>query len=362
MALASYGVKNEEIENKFSKVIRLHERGSYRYDARYSFLGVHSFGKIYSDKMVELFGMPRQHNNDILERDKSLAYYAQSILEEAVSGIVKDISKRDDYKGNICIAGGVGLNCKMNGALAALDCVDNIFVPPFPNDSGSALGAALYLSKKIGFNPRRKMEHAYWGPGFHEYEIERAIRLSGLKFRKDLEIEKAAARLIAEDKIVGWFQGRLEAGPRALGARSILANPLRKWVSQHVNDKVKHREVWRPFAPAILFEDRDDYIKNSKDSPFMALSFTVSDRVREIIPAVIHVDNSTRPQFVKKDVSLRFWKLINEFKQISGVPVVLNTSFNDNEEPIVSSPAEAIKTFNSSGMDYLVMGDFLISK
>jgi carbamoyltransferase len=362
MALASYGHEDKVVSGKIDKMISLGHNGAYTYAAKYSFLGTHSSGRIYSDETARLLGRARGHSEPILGLHKNIAYHTQKTLEGIARGLVNSTVSRPDYKGRLCVSGGVGLNCKMNGVIAEMDCVDEIFVSPFPNDAGAALGAALYVSQKQGFDPRSKMEHSYWGPSFNCQEVEKALIRYGVKFRKEPEIERTTADLIFKDKVVGWFQGRMETGPRALGNRSILANPLNNQMSDHVNKKVKNRESWRPFAPSILHEERQRYIINSREAPFMAISFNVSEQIKQQIPAVVHIDNTTRPHLVKKDVNPRYWNMINEFRKKSGIAAVLNTSFNSNEEPIVCTPEDALRTFYASGMDYLAIEDFLVYK
>lgn len=362
MALAAYGCKDEDVSGKINKIISPARSGAYKHAAKYSFLGRHSDGRIYSDEMARLLGRARCHNEEILDSHKNIAYHAQEALEKIARGLVKHIASYPDFNGRLCVSGGVGLNCKMNGAIAKMDCVDELFVSPFPNDCGTALGAALYISQKEGFDPRFNLEHSYWGPFFSRQDVEKTLISCGAKFKKEAEIERTTADLIFKDKVVGWFQGRMETGPRALGNRSILANPLKNWMSEHVNKKVKNREPWRPFAPSILHEESRRYIINSRQAPFMAISFNVSEEVKRQMPAVVHVDNTTRPHLVKKDVNPRYWNVINEFRKKSGIAAVLNTSFNSNEEPIVCAPADALRTFYASGMDYLAIDDFLVYK
>ena len=363
MALSAYGKKNNEIFDKLKEIIFYKQNGDYKYNAKYSFLGNHSIGNIYSDEMLKLLGSNRHCDEEITDLHKTISYCSQKIIEDIVINIVKNIAKLPNYNGKICISGGVGLNCKMNGVVSEMDCVDELFVPPFPNDSGTSLGAAMYISQKKGFDTRFKIEHSYYGPYYSSNDVEKILIKSGAKFRKENEIEKIVAELIFNDKVIGWFQGRMEVGPRALGNRSILANPTKSWIAEYVNKKIKNREIWRPFAPSILYEHRYNYVLNKKqDAPFMAIAFKVLQKIKQQIPAVVHIDNTMRPQFVKKDVNPKFWNLINEFGKKSGVYVLLNTSFNDNEEPIVCSPKDALKTFYTSGLDYLVIEDFLVYK
>jgi len=362
MALASHGRYREEIYSKLKKMIFFNGNGNYKYDASYSFFGRHIHGTIYSEKMIKLLKHPRYYREPIEQVHKDIAFAAQDILEKITISIIKDISRNPDYNKKLCIAGGVGLNCKMNGTIAAKDYVEQIFIPPVSNDAGSALGAALYFSKENGYNPKFRMEHAYWGPEFSDNEVKKILNKLGVKFKEDLEIETTIARLLSQDKTIGWFQGRMEIGPRALGARSILASPTKEWMSEYINMNIKHREPWRPFAPSMLYEKSSNYLIRPKESPFMTLAFDVSKKIREDMPAVVHIDNTTRPHLVKKDINPKYWKLITEFEKISGVPVILNTSFNVDEEPIVCTPEQALRTFFNSSLKYLALGNFLVYK
>lgn len=361
MALAAYGKPNKKLDTMFKKMISYDNDGNYEYDAGYSFLGKHAQGTIFSEKMVTLLKNIRHYNAPIKQIHQDIAFATQETLEKIVISIVQNISKLPSYNKKICIAGGVGSNCKMNGVIANLNCVENIFIPPTSNDAGSALGAALYLAKNLGFNPKVRMEHAYWGPEFSNNQIETLLKKQNIKYKKEPEIEITAAKLLMEGKIIGWFQDRMEIGPRALGARSIIANPIKVEIRDKVNT-LKNRELWRPFSPSILYEVKDEYLINPRESAFMNLAFKITDKIKEKIPAAVHLDNTARAQLVKKEISPRYWKLINEFNKLSGIPAILNTSFNLQGEPIVCSPEDALKTFFASELDYLVMGDFLISK
>ncbi len=361
MALAAYGERDSGIAEKMDKILSS-SRGSYLYNARYGLLGRHSNGNVYSDEMERLFGPARRPSHAITQTHKNIAYHAQALLEKASHNLVAGVCSGPGASGRVCISGGVGLNCKMNGSIAGMDCVQELSVSPFPHDAGTALGAALYVAWRKGFPVRFTMEHSYWGPCFSSAKIEQALIQFGAKYRKEAEIERVTAGLIAQDKIVGWFQGRMEAGQRALGNRSILANPVDPRIAAAVNKKAKNRELWRPFAPSLLYENRFDFIESSRPAPFMSIAVRVSDEVKKKIPAVVHVDNTTRPQYVKKDINPRYWKVIDEFRKMTGIAAVLNTSFNADEEPVVCAPEDALRTFYASGMDYLAIDDFLVYK
>jgi carbamoyltransferase len=264
---------------------------------------------------------------------------------------------------NICLAGGVALNSKANGKILSSGIVDRIFVQPAAGDDGVCLGAALapYLDNG-GKLPMHKMRHAYLGAENSNEEIEKALTTYKLRATRVPDPAAAAAEMLANGKILGWVQGRMEFGPRALGARSILADPRDPEMNAKVNNAVKFREWWRPFAPSMLAEVAGEYIESATDSPFMILTAQVKPEKRSVIPSVTHVDGSARPQTVERDVNPLYWRLIREFGNRTGVPVVMNTSFNLRGEPIVSTPTDAVRTFFSSGMDALVIGNFVVEK
>ena len=239
----------------------------------------------------------------------------------------------------------------------------HIFVQPAASDDGVCLGAALTPYMENGGRlPVRKMRHAYLGSTSSEEEIEKTLQTYKLHVTRVADPASAAAELLADGKILGWFQGRMEFGPRALGNRSILADPRDPEMNVKVNNAVKFREWWRPFAPSMLAEVADQYIESATDSPFMILTAQVKPEKRSVIPSVTHVDGSARPQTVERSVNPLYWRLIHEFGQRTGVPVVMNTSFNLRGEPIVCTPTDAIRTFFSSGMDALVIGSYVVEK
>jgi carbamoyltransferase len=264
---------------------------------------------------------------------------------------------------NVCLAGGVALNSKANGKIAASGLLDNLFVQPAASDDGVALGAALapYMDDG-GRLPMKEMRHAYLGPSFNDEAIESALRIYKLKYTCLSDIAASAAELLSEGKILGWFQGRMEFGPRALGSRSILADPRDPEMNAKVNNAVKFREWWRPFAPSMKKEAAREYLESASDSPFMVLTAQVRAEKQAVIPSVTHVDGSARPQTVEKEINPVYWRLIDEFEKRTGVPVIMNTSFNLRGEAIVHTPTDAIRTFFSSGMDALVIGSFLVEK
>lgn len=291
---------------------------------------------------------------------KDLTASLQTKLEEIVLHLVTLLVKRTGCR-KLVLAGGVGLNCVVNGRLAASGAVDDIFIQPVANDAGVSLGAALELAHRLGIDFSSQMSHVYFGPSFSNNKIESVFRRFGLKYRRSADISREAAGLLAEGKVVAWFQGRMEAGPRALGARSILANPCIPRMKKIVN-RIKSREPWRPLAPSILEEKQKEFFEKSVHSPFMLQSHLVRFDKRKYIPAVVHKDGTTRYQSVKKGSNPKYHELIRDFENITGVPLILNTSFNTEGEPIVCTPYDAIKTFYSSPIDCLAIGDLLVGK
>lgn len=307
-------------------------------------------------------GPKRIPESDIEVRDKNIAFAVQAACEDAMLALACDAMAKTGCR-NLCLAGGVALNSKANGKILTSGVVDRIFIQPAAGDDGACLGAALApLQEKGGRLPVRKMRNAFLGPEFTDREIEDALSAYKIHAKKVDNSAASAAEFIAQGKIIGWFQGRMEFGPRALGNRSILADPRAPEMKDRVNGAVKFRESWRPFAPSLLAESAGEYIESATDSPFMILTAQVRPEKRAVIPAVTHVDGSTRPQTVERDVNPLYWQLICELGQKTGVPVVMNTSFNLRGEPIVCTPTEAIRTFFSSGMDALVIGSFVVEK
>ncbi len=309
-----------------------------------------------------LLGPRRAPESEIGDRHKNTAYAVQDACEQAMLTVVRMAVEKTRCR-NVCLAGGVALNSKANGKILASGFVDRIFVQPAAADDGVALGAALapYLEHG-GRVPQIPMRHAYLGPAYTNEEIESALGTYKLRYTKLEDSAKTGAELLAAGRIFGWFQGRMEFGPRALGSRSILADPRDPEMNAKVNNAVKFREWWRPFAPSMLAEAAGDYLESATDSPFMILTAPVKPEKRSVIPAVTHVDGSARPQTVERDINPLYWRLIDEFGKRTGVPVVMNTSFNLRGEAIVNTPTDAIRTFFSSGMDALVIGSFLVEK
>jgi carbamoyltransferase len=311
---------------------------------------------------TSLLGAPRDPESDISGHHKNIAFAVQDACEEAMMSVVK-LALRKTAAKNLCLAGGVALNSKANGKIVASGAIENIFVQPAASDDGVALGAALapYLDNN-GRLPSKPMRHGYWGPSFDDDAIEKALLTYKIRHTNLSDPAKAAAQLLSQGKILGWFQGRMEFGPRALGSRSIIADPRDSEMNTKVNNAVKFREWWRPFAPSLKKEVAPDYLESAYDSPFMILTAQVRPEKRSVIPSVTHVDGSARPQTVEHEVNPLYYRLIDEFGAVTGVPVIMNTSFNLRGEAIVHTPTDALRTFFSSGMDGLVIGSFLVEK
>ncbi|HXX14478.1 MAG TPA: carbamoyltransferase C-terminal domain-containing protein [Candidatus Eremiobacteraceae bacterium] len=323
---------------------------------------LHASGSNPFSDWPKALGSPRLPESDISELHKDIAYAVQDLCESAMFNVVRLALQKTRSK-NLCLAGGVALNSKANGKIASSSIVDNIFVQPAASDDGVALGAALAPFLDGGQRlPRQPMRHAYLGPSFDDSSISATLSTYKIGASRLSDPAATAAELLANGKILGWYQGRMEFGPRALGSRSILADPRDPEMNAKVNNAVKFREWWRPFAPSLKQEIAPHYLESAFDSPFMILTAQVRPEKRPVIPAVTHVDGSARPQTVERHVNPLYYRLIDEFGKRTGVPVVMNTSFNLRGEAIVHTPTDAIRTFFSSGMDALILGSFLIEK
>ena len=314
------------------------------------------------EALAAKFGPVREPESEITDRHKDIAFAVQDACEAAMMSVVRYALEKTRSR-NLCLAGGVALNSKANGKIVASGLVDSLFVQPAASDDGVALGAALapYLDNG-GRLPIKPMRDAYLGPRFEDGAIESALQTYKIRYKKVEDPAVVAADLLSQGKILGWFQGRMEFGPRALGARSILADPRDPEMNAKVNNAVKFREWWRPFAPSFKKEAAGEYLESATDSPFMILTAQVRPEKRSVIPSVTHVDGSARPQTVEREVNPLYYRLIDEFGKRTGVPVIMNTSFNLRGEAIVNTPTDAIRTFFSSGMDALVIGSFIVEK
>jgi len=369
MGLAPYG-DPEVYLAKFREIVQLEPEGRFSLDMSYFDYHLYGRGHWVSDKFVRVFGPPRRKEEPIEKRHEDIAAVLQQVTEDAclhMAEYLHAVTKKRTPAGarNLCIAGGVGLNSVMNGKVLQHSPFEEIFVQPAANDAGTAVGAALWVhSCLLGLPRPTTMEHAYWGPGFTNEEIAATLVHydDRLTYRQLDDPARVGAEIIARGEILGWFQGRMEFGPRALGNRSILADPRRPDTKDILNARVKHREPFRPFAPSVLEERTGEYFTVDYPSPFMILVFDVQPDKRAVIPAITHVDGTGRVQTVNREINPRYWALIKEFERLTGVGLILNTSFNVMGEPIVCQPREAIECFLNTGVDRLIIGDYLVEK
>lgn len=325
--------------------------------------GEPTLGAVFSHRMVEEFGEPRIPRSEIRQRDKDLAASVQLVLEENYFALLNFIQKQTGMRA-VCLAGGVALNCVANGLIFERTDFRDVYVQPAAHDAGTSIGAALYvLHQKLNIPRSFEMRHVYYGTEYSDREVLRDLEAAGCKHHRlaDEDVIGCTVQAIADGRVVGWFQGRMEFGPRALGNRSILADPRRKDMKEILNSRIKFREPFRPFCPSILEERVSEYFEMSYPSPFMVMAYKIKPEQRQRIPAVTHGDGTGRLQTVEREVNPRYWELIHKFGEMTGVPVLLNTSFNENE-PIVQTPAQAIDCFLRTRMDVLSIGGFVLYK
>jgi carbamoyltransferase len=368
MAMASYSDHDNQYY-KFMKeeIIKFLPNGEFELNLSYFNGHMHEQPNLYTHKLTQAMGPARLREDPIESKHYRIAAALQKIAEDAAVHLLNylyDATQED----NLVLSGGVFMNSVFNGKVLKLTPFKNVYISSSPDDSGNCFGAAYYLYNHILGKPRaRPMAHNYYGPSYSIEEVRKVVEGSGLnfEFKEDIsEVCSATARFLAEGKIVGWFQGRMEFGQRALGNRSILADPRREEMKNRVNMAVKFREKFRPFAPAILKERQQEYFEMPPhtDVCFMERVFPIKKEKQAEIPAVVHVNGTGRIQTVSRKTNPLFHSLITEFEKETGVPVVLNTSFNLNGEPIVCAPKDAIRTFYSCGLDILVMENFIIYK
>jgi len=314
----------------------------------------------YTEKLINLLGPSRIPGSNITQHHKDIAYATQKQLEASAIALVRYLHSKTGLR-KLCIAGGVGLNCNANYHLLNLDCIDELFIQPASSDRGIALGCALYGSQQKG-EPIKGMDHAFKGPTYTPGMIRDTLHLAGVTYDTVRDPEILAAQLISQGKIIAWYQGRSEYGPRALGHRSILADPRFTRMKDEVNLRIKFREEFRPFAPSVLCNYASELFEVSSSSPYMTISFPVRINWGDKLGAVVHVDGTSRIQTVDQNRDSLYYQLISEFYKTTGVPAILNTSFNVRSQPIVETPLQALATFASSGLDALFIDDFVIKK
>ncbi len=363
MGLAAYGKYSKKIQSKLDKFLKYDKSsGFYKVNNKLRYDGKHTFGERFTDEFVKIFGEKRQKNISALTKPyPDIAFNVQHRLENIVKLLAKNLYKKNNLQ-NLCLAGGVAMNCKMNGELSKEKYIKNIFIQPAASDNGVSLGAAQILSLKKGIKLNTNLKNVYYGPKYSNSEILGYLRESKVKYVKLKNIYKDTAKLLYQNKIICWFQGRMEYGARSLGNRSIIASPLYKDMRDKINMNVKHRENWRPFCPSIIDEDYNRYIDSKIKSYFMTIALPIKKKIKNKIPSCVHIDDTVRVQMVDKKNNYRYWKLIKEFKKLSGHGIVINTSFNIQGEPVVCSPRDALRTFGGTGLDALIIGDYLVTK
>lgn len=348
-------------EAEVNKMVTVTKSGQIKIDLSY-FNYQHLIKALYSKKFISIFGQPRKSDGDFEDRHVNAAAAFQRVLENKVLEICHFLHDKTkaDY---LVISGGVSLNSVMNGRIVRETPFKDVYVMPAAGDNGTALGAAYYLYNGI-LKAERNFVHdnPYVGTTYTDEDIKSVIDGAKLKATKYEDITEKAASLLADGKIIGWFQGAMEIGPRALGSRSILANPAFPDMKDKINAEVKHREAYRPFAPSALVESYQDYFDLEVKAPFMLKVCNVRKDKQDVIPAVTHVDGSARLQTVEKTTHPLYHKLIHTLGEKTGVPVVLNTSFNIQGEPVVESPKDALRCFYSTGLDALVIGNYVLTK
>lgn len=373
MGLAPYG--EPRYVDRMEKIVRLLDNGKFELDESYfihSTAGVAMtwnngspfIDRIFSDKLVKEFGKPRSKDEPLEQYHKDLAASVQQHCENVIFYMMNHLQRKTKLK-NICIAGGVAQNSVANGKIKLMTDFENVYIPSAGYDAGTAVGSALWMYHNIlGKDNREFIKSAYFGAQFTDDEIESVLKFNNVtykRFNSDEQTIAETADMLADGFVIGWFQGRTEFGPRALGNRSVLVHPGRKDAKDLINSKIKRRESFRPFAPSILREYVPEYFEQDDDVYFMEKVFKIRPEKREGLPAVTHVDGTGRLQTVHKDVSPKYYNLIDKFREKTGLPILLNTSFNENE-PIVNHPNEALDCFLRTEMDAIVLGNLVVTR
>ena len=370
MGLAPYGNPNDKISNSkktyadvFRQIIKYKKGLEYEINPEWITYN-YERNTWVSKKFLRLFGKKREYNDKIKKHHKNIAAALQNRLEHVVLKQLRYLKKK--YKiDRLCIAGGVGLNCSLNGKIHSSKLFKEIFIQPASGDAGLSYGAGLvsFLKKNKSFE-KLKRRNFYLGSRFNNNEIKKALikYQKKIKFSLEADIAKKSSKLISEGNILGWFQGPAEFGPRALGNRSILCKPFPSTMRDHLNKNVKFREAFRPFAPAILDKYASDYFNLNHESQHMLIATKVKPHKKKDIPATVHVDNSCRVQTVNEETNKKFYDLIDNLYKLTNIPVILNTSFNVKGQPIVNDPEDAILCFLKYNIDYLAIGDYMVKK
>ncbi len=359
MALAACG--EPTYRKQFRKLVSLRPEGQFSFDPDYVSFQTHGLIKPFTRRFIEEFGPPRAPGAPLEDRHRDLADALQAMTEEIVIHLARAIGEKTSSK-NLCLSGGVALNCVANARILEATDFERLWVPPCASDTGASLGSTLYhYHQNLGQPRGERLVHAYYGGSYSDRDIIEAVQSFGLESERlsDDELFDRVSGDLAERRIVGWVQGRSEIGPRALGNRSILADPRGLEIKALLNEKIKHREPFRPFAPAVLADRAGEFFEIDQPDPFMTMAPRVREHQRDRIPAAVHVDGTARVQTVGHNENPRFYRLIKEFGKKTGVPVLLNTSFN-RQEPVVETPTDAISCFLRTNMDALVLGNFYV--
>ncbi len=377
MGLAAYGKPSQM--DAMRKLVRLLPEGRFELGLDYFRhhadgvsmtwdAGAPTIGAVFSQRMTDLLGRARLPNEPVTDHHKDIAASMQAMYEEAFFHILHHVHRTTGLD-RICLAGGCAMNSVANGKVLLETPFREVYIPPSPGDAGGAVGAAFHVwSHALGQKRQFVMESPYWGPSFTDGQIATAVE-SSVALREAGSVERLdevalcrrTAEVIAQGKVIGWYQGRMEWGPRALGNRSILVDPRHAEMKDILNSRIKRRESFRPFAPAILSEATGEYFEQAQPDPFMSKVYKIREAKRESIPTATHADGTGRLQTVDRRMNERYWRVIDEFRQLTGVPIVINTSFNENE-PIVHLPQQAIDCFLRTKMDVLVLGPFFCTK
>ncbi|MEM8523874.1 MAG: carbamoyltransferase C-terminal domain-containing protein [Bacteroidota bacterium] len=374
MGLSPYGKADENIMKKLKQILVFKENGLFELNTKYlrrankgdwnrTVDGVPLIDQKFSDEYAKLFGTARQKGDELTQFHMDFAASVQRVTEEVIFHMAEDLYKKTGLK-NLCITGGVAQNSVANGKITDNTSFENLFVPPAGHDGGTSVGSSLYYYHHILDHPRREFAHqAYTGISFTNDEIEQLLKEKGVSYTRveDDKIYDMVTDSLVKGDVIGWFQGKAEFGPRALGNRSILVDPRRDDARNLLNEKIKRRESFRPFAPSILKEATEEYFEKVDEVPYMEKVFKIKKEKHEVIPAVTHVDGTGLLQTVDSKDAPRYHKLISKFAEKTGVPILLNTSFNENE-PIVNSPEDALNCFIRTKMDTLVLENCIVSR
>ncbi len=369
MGLSCYGKHDDFLEEAFAQILTIvePENGFYKTDPTYRYNFKRSKGNRFSDKLIKLLGEPRKpEESPMKERYRNIAFALQASLEKALISMTswtKEVTNAD----TCLFAGGVHMNCKANGYILRGNLFKNCYFQPAASDNGVCLGAALIAEKEYTKTKiiQSRMQSLYQGTSYDDDEILKILEKCKVNYKKSSDIAKYAAKSISENKLIAWFQGRMEVGARSLGSRSILANPISSQIRDKVNINIKNRESWRPFCPSIKEEAFSKYFLNSdyKSNPeYMIIAYDVDNKYSSLIPSCVHVDNTARPQSVSFSVNPLYWNLLDHLEKYQSHPIVLNTSFNVKGEPIVENPEQALRCFYGTGLDELCIGSYVVYK